>query len=173
MKIEKSGLQGATPGPNLSRHKGPMWFMLVLALIAGYFTFVRAYAKLTSPDWPVLSGQVLSSSMYQRTGRSRDWCLMLSYQYEFGGKLYKSRALGVSVIGDAGCHRERAVTERRLRRLAPGAPVQISYNPRSPAQAAVFITGLDPLDYFMAMIVLILTGGVAWEWHRLRQLSKW
>ncbi|MRX10330.1 DUF3592 domain-containing protein [Pseudoduganella sp. FT25W] len=167
-----SQTQGAvkTP-PDPALEQAFAWCLVLTALVAGYFTFARAWDKLASPHWPEAQAEVLRSSMYQRTGRARDWCLKLSYQYQVGGQVYQSSAMGVSRIGDAGCHREQAVTERRLQRLRPGALMTISYKPRAPETAAAFIIGLDPLDYGMSAIVLIVFGGGVRALRRLRKLS--
>ncbi len=98
--------------PALARMMG--WFLILSAILAGYFSFWRAYDKLTSPAWPVTSAEIVRSSMYQRTGKSQDWCVKLAYRYTVEGKAYRSARIGVSRIGNAGCHRDQAVTAWRL-----------------------------------------------------------
>lgn len=109
--------------PALARMMG--WFLILLAILAGYFSFWRAYDKLTSPAWPVTSAEIVRSSMYQRTGKSQDWCVKLAYRYTVEGKAYRSARIGVSRIGNAGCHRDQAVTAWRLASMAPGARIRV------------------------------------------------
>ena len=97
--------------PALARMMG--WFLILSAILAGYFSFWRAYDKLTSPAWPVTSAEIVRSSMYQRTGKSQAWCVKLAYRYTVEGKAYRSARIGVSRIGNAGCHRDQAVTAWR------------------------------------------------------------
>lgn len=59
--------------PALARMMG--WFLILSAILAGYFSFWRACDRLTSPAWPVTSAEIVRSSMYQarasrRTGAS-------------------------------------------------------------------------------------------------------
>ncbi|MEG2033778.1 MAG: DUF3592 domain-containing protein [Janthinobacterium sp.] len=140
--------------PALARMMG--WFLILLAIPAGYFSFWRAYDKLTSPAWPVASAEIVRSSMYQRTGKSQDWCVKLAYRYTVEGKAYRSARIGVSRIGNAGCHRDQAVTAWRLASMAPGARIRVHYRPGDPGDAAVFLASLDVLDYFGAGLALVL-----------------
>jgi hypothetical protein len=140
--------------PALVRMMG--WFVILLAIPAGYFSFWRTYDKLTSPEWPVTSAEIVRSSMYQRTGKSQDWCVKLAYRYTVEGKAYRSGRIGVSRVGNAGCHRDQAVTAWRLARMAPGARIRVHYRPSDPADTAVFLAGLDFLDYFGAGLALVL-----------------
>ena len=140
--------------PAMARMMG--WFLILLAILAGYFSFWRAYDKLTSPAWPVTSAEIVRSSMYQRTGKSQDWCVKLAYRYTVEGKAYRSARIGVSRIGNAGCHRDQAVTAWRLASMAPGARIRVHYRPGDPGDAAVFLAGLDVLDYFGVGLALVL-----------------
>ena len=140
--------------PAMARMMG--WFLILLAIPAGYFSFWRAYDKFTSPAWPVASAEIVRSSMYQRTGKSQDWCVKLAYRYTVEGKAYRSARIGVSRIGNAGCHRDQAVTAWRLASMAPGARIRVHYRPGDPGDAAVFLASLDVLDYFGAGLALVL-----------------
>ncbi|MDO8064878.1 MULTISPECIES: DUF3592 domain-containing protein [unclassified Janthinobacterium] len=140
--------------PALARMMG--WFLILLALPTAYFSFWRAYDKLASPAWPVTSAEIVRSSMYQRTGKSQDWCVKLSYRYSVDGKAYRSSRIGVSRIGNAGCHRDQAVTAWRLTSMAPGAHIRVHYRPRDPNDTAVFLAGLDFLDYFGVVLWVVL-----------------
>ncbi|MEX0144131.1 DUF3592 domain-containing protein [Massilia sp. LMS1-1-1.1] len=140
--------------PALARMMG--WFLILLAISAGYFSFWRAYDKLTSPTWPVASAEIVRSSMYQRTGKSQDWCVKLSYRYSVDGKVYRSSRIGVSRIGNTGCHRNQSVTAWRLASMAPGAHIRVHFRPSDPGDTAVFLAGLDILDYFGAGLALLL-----------------
>jgi hypothetical protein len=132
------------------------WFLILFAIAAGYFSFWRTYDKLTAPAWPVTGAEIVRSSMYQRTGKSQDWCVKLAYRYTVEGKAYRSSRIGVSRIGNAGCHREQAVTAWRLASMAPGARIRVHYRPSDPGDTAVFLAGLDFLDYFGAGLTVVL-----------------
>ena len=140
--------------PALARMMG--WFLILLAIPAGYFSFWRAYDKLTSPAWPVTSAEIVRSSMYQRTGKSQDWCVKLSYRYSVEGEAYRSSRICVSRIGNTGCHRDQSVTAWRLASMAPGARIRVHYRPSDPNETAVFLAGLDFLDYFGVAVALVL-----------------
>ena len=140
--------------PAMARMMG--WFLILLAIPAGYFSFWRAYDKFTSPAWPVASAEIVRSSMYQRTGKSQDWCVKLAYRYTVEGKAYRSVRIGVSRIGNAGCHRDQAVTAWRLASMAPGARIRVHYRPGDAGDTAVFLASLDVLDYFGVGLALVL-----------------
>lgn len=76
--------------------------------------------------------------------------------YTVEGKAYRSARIGVSRIGNAGCHRDQAVTAWRLASMAPGARIQVRYRPGDPGDTAVFLASLDFLDYVGVGLALVL-----------------
>lgn len=139
------------------------WFFILLSLPLGVFTFSRSADKIVSPSWPFTYGEVLSSDMYQRTGRSTDWCVRLRYQYTVDQNTFSTNRLSTSLIGNAGCDRDQEVIAARLRSMRPGDRIKVRYNSRNPEKGIIYSDGLDVLDYFLPGLVLLLLVGGLWQ----------
>ncbi|UMR28636.1 DUF3592 domain-containing protein [Massilia sp. MB5] len=145
------------------------WFLILIALPFAWFAFSRAHSQVSSHSWPMASAEVLSSSIYQRTGRRKDWCVKVSYRYRVQERLYTRNRPGVSIVGNSGCDVDKSVVQQWLSTLAPGSAVVVHYNPADPTQAAIQLVGLDMGDYVLCIVPLVFFATGAWG---LRQAKK-
>jgi len=137
-------------------NRGAGWLLFGLGLAFASFTVLRSVPKLQAHGWTGTTATVVSSALYARTGKSRDWCLKVGYAYTVDGRSYQNNRASPSRITSAGCDADRGAVEQSLARLAPGAPVPIFYDPQHPAVAARFIDPLDLLDYLCGAFALVL-----------------
>lgn len=152
------------PDPQLTKFFG--WFFILSALALGYFTFSRTIDKFTSKSWPSTQAEVLSSTMYESTGRSHVWCIRLRYRYVVGGREFSSIRSSTSIVTRAACDRDRGVIAARIERYQRGAMIKIRYEPSNPERAIVYVDELDLFDFLIPIIVIILfVGGV----HAIRE----
>ncbi|WBS00569.1 DUF3592 domain-containing protein [Pseudoduganella sp. SL102] len=139
------------------------WLFILSSLTLGFFTFSRSADKIASISWPFTYGTVLSSDIYQRAGRSTDWCVRLRYRYSVDGRIYVSNRLSTSLAGNAGCDRTKALITAQLQKIQPGNHIKVRYDPISPKIGIIYTDGLDVLDYFFACLVLVLLAGGLWQ----------
>lgn len=83
------------------------WLVVLLGLIILGIAAFDTVPKLRTYHWVSGTAQVTATDIYERTGRSHDWCGRVSYTYVVNGRTYRSRNLTSSIISDEGCHRNK------------------------------------------------------------------
>jgi hypothetical protein len=114
--------------------------------------------KIAAKSWVSGSARVLSASMYQRTGKTHDWCAQIRFEYAVNGKVYRNAQFSSGLVSDAACRKEKARTESFLRGVAPGTGIQIFYDPDAPEKSAIVRENLHWLEYFLLIASLALFG---------------
>jgi hypothetical protein len=133
------------------------WLILLLGLFILGIAALDSVPKLRAYHWVAGEARVVSTDMYQRTGKSHSWCGRISYTYLVGGRSYKSRELTSSIISDKGCHLDKARVTAWLASRPAGAVIRIFYDPAAPERAAIVRERLkwhDFLFWLMALSVL-------------------
>jgi len=137
------------------------WLSILLALAIGLYTVDRSVNKLASRTWPMTTATVLESSMYQRAGRSADWCVKLRYRYIVDGVAYTSSRTSTSVINSVGCNADKRLVDKRMQDLKSRLEMIIRYRPGNPAEAILYPADLDALDYFfLGLSAVFLFAGI-------------
>jgi hypothetical protein len=130
------------------------WLVLLLGVfILGVAAFTSV-PKLRAYRWVDGTALVAATDIYQRTGKSHDWCGRLSYTYIVDGHTYSSRNVSPSFITDVGCDLDKAKVAAWLTTLPAGAVIRIFYDPASPARAALVREGLKWHDFFFLLLAI-------------------
>lgn len=148
-----------------------VYFLLFIGLPVGYFTVANGVEKIRSASWPTVTGEIVRASIYERTGRTHDWCLKLDYRYTVDGKQYRRHYLTLPTTSSGACHRERAVVESWLPDLAPGTRIVVHHAPDDPSNAVLAIVGLDLLNYLPGGLLLIF-GAIVVDLVRTRRRER-
>ncbi|MBV7535006.1 DUF3592 domain-containing protein [Duganella sp. sic0402] len=133
------------------------WLSLLLGLFILGIAALDSVPKLRAYHWVAGEARVVSTDMYQRSGRSHSWCGRIRYAYLVDGRSYKSRELTSSIISDQGCHLDKARVAAWLAARPAGTSIRIFYDPAAPERAAIVREGLkwhDFLFWLMAIFVL-------------------
>jgi hypothetical protein len=128
----------------------PLWF----------FSLNRVFDKHASDSWPLAYGEVLSSQVYKRSGRSVDWCIKLRYRYVVGNQVLTSGRLSTSLMGTAACDRDKKVIDARFEQLHPGAKIAVRYKPTDPEKGIIYQDDLTGLYIFLALAAVLSASGI-------------
>jgi len=118
--------------------------------------------SLASRRWLQVSGQVISSQIGSRQTNGKTVCVpIVSYSYNFDGKLYQSESftfLGTSGgFGGAGLKWQ---VEQRLKAFTPNSSVNVFVNPKAPTEA-VLLPGVHWSQYSALIFFTLFCLGVA------------
>lgn len=139
------------------------WLLLFLAIFIGAIAAFDIAQKLRASSWLVVGAEVLSSDIYQRTGKSHAWCARVRYGYTVAGRAYQGDQRSQATISSAGCRRDRAKVEAKLATLPKGTPISIYYDPAYPSHAAIELEQLSWFDYLLsAMALWVFVSAVRW-----------
>ncbi len=137
------------------------WFFLLISLPIWILSLDRIVDRHASEAWPRTRGEVVSSEVYRRSGKSStDWCIKLHYTYVVNNEVFSSKRLSTSWMSSSACDRDKALIESRFERLRPGAPIRVRYNPARPGKAIIYLDDLTGLYIFLALALVLLAGGV-------------
>ena len=105
--------------------------------------------------WPTVQGQVLTRSVeerrtFTRRGNVITYVPKLRYEFEIAGQGYQSDSIQLG-LKDVGTCEE---TEQIIGAMAPGAPVQVHYDPEYPQFAVLQSAGQRPLQTIMGAVLL-------------------
>lgn len=146
------------PDPQLTKIFG--WCFLLMSIPLWFFSLNRVFEKHASESWPSTYGEVLSSQVYKRSGRSVDWCIKLRYRYVVGNQVLSSGRLSTSSMSTAACDRDQKAIDARFEPLQPGAKIVVRYNPANPEKAILYKDDLTGLYIFLALAAVLLGGGI-------------
>jgi len=130
------------------------WFLIALAVPLAIWVALRIYDKFDARSWPKASAEVVESELYERRGKSRDWCIKMAYRYEVDGQQFVSRRSATSLLTEAACDPSRAVIQARFEKRQPGDRITIRHHPREPGRAIAYVDGLDFADFFFPAVAL-------------------
>lgn len=137
------------------------WFLIVLAAPLAIWMALRIHDKFDARSWPKASAVVVKSELYERRGKSRDWCIKMAYRYEVGGQQFESSRSATSLMTESACDPSRAVIQARFEQRQPGDRITIRHHPRDPARAIAYVDGLDIVDFlFPAVALSVFAAGV-------------
>ena len=128
---------------------------LVLCAVAGLNTY-RNWELVH--DWPTADGQIVSADVYQTTAKRLLWRTTVYgvrwlVRYSLDNRIYISSAVLAYQSGN------RADIEMRATRLAPGAPVQVRYDPND--HGRIILTGRPVTESNPALVRLLEIAGTA------------
>jgi hypothetical protein len=120
-----------------------------------------------SRTWPSVGGRVTSGEVGSTTneGGLSVYRAKVRYEYEVFGRTFTGKRL---FFGDDAGWFQKAVAQDRVERYAVGTPVQVFYDPKSPARSALE-PGIDA-ELWKGLAVAVAVGAVA-AWLVLS--AKW
>lgn len=137
------------------------WFLIALAVPLAIWMALRIHDKFDARSWPKASAVVVKSELYERHGKSRDWCIKMAYRYEVDGQQFESSRSATSLMSEAGCDPSRTVIQARFEKRQPGDRITIRHHPRDPGRAIAYVDGLDIFDFFFPAVALsVFAAGV-------------
>lgn len=114
---------------------------VIVALVLGFIGLRQRARVNATKAWPTVSGQVLHSTVEARRshssegGYSTSYYPVVVYQYQVNGRAYQSNQINAgSPIGRGS---QRFVEQYVAENYAPGAVVQVYYDPENPQQAVL------------------------------------
>ncbi|MBN8644008.1 MAG: DUF3592 domain-containing protein [Planctomycetes bacterium] len=130
--------------------------ILIVGLVGGSATGMKAVQQMKSASWPTAEGTVIGGLVGESSGRRgrTNYTPEVSFRYSVGGVEYTSSR--VAVVTDS--HSSREAANRVVSKYAPGSNVTVKYDPANPGfgvleTAAGFDTFAQP--GMMAMLVII------------------
>ncbi|MET0207845.1 MAG: DUF3592 domain-containing protein [Burkholderiaceae bacterium] len=137
------------------------WFLIALAVPLAIWMALRIHDKFDARSWPKASAVVVKSELYERRGKSRDWCIKMAYRYEVDGQQYVSSRSATSLMTESACDPSRPVIQARFEKRQPGDRITIRHHPRQPGRAIAYVDGLDFVDFFFPAVALgVFAAGV-------------
>jgi hypothetical protein len=147
-------------------------FLMILTLVSLSFSSIIMARALNAKDWPVVQGQILSSSVVQGCGRFHNGPRpSVEYEYQFQGKLYQSGriALDTDFCSLVGLHSDIAS------HYSEGQTVRVYVNPERPYEAALLAGTIQATTVtnflFIACWLALSVYKVAAAW-RVRRRSE-
>ncbi len=127
----------------------------VLIIALPFYIFIDGTIRTWSAgSWPVAQGRVTAGRIATTTGTDSDGDpttshdVVVTFDYPVAGRrsrserLYLNTPASFSDLGDA---------RAELASYPVGAPLEVSYNPDNPQDAAVFIEGPSPFVFLIAI----------------------
>ncbi|AWL06820.1 DUF3592 domain-containing protein [Massilia oculi] len=130
------------------------WFLIVVAVPLAIWIALRIHDKFDARSWPKASAEVVKSELYERRGKSHDWCIKMAYRYEVDGQQFVSSRSATSIMSESACDPSRAVIQARFEKRQPGDRITIRHHPREPGRAIAHVDGLDIFDFLFPAVAL-------------------
>jgi len=109
--------------------------------------------------WPKAVGKVIASDAVRGCGKGSSYYPVVRYQYDVGGSVYESRRI---TYGNVGCG-SKSAAEAHAAEYRVGAPVEVHFNPVSPAdavlQTVVYQETWVGIVIMSALLVILLSLG--------------
>jgi hypothetical protein len=124
---------------------------LLIFVFIGIASLTRMIEKQNTESWPVTQAVVLNLSTYDLV-KSGARCVQLKYRYAIDGNAFVSDKISLSLAGTAACYRDEKIFDTLLMRFAPGAKIDIRYDPDDPGQSIIFFDDVDFSDIFLLIV---------------------
>ncbi len=142
------------------------WSLILLSLYFGGIGALNIEAKISSRNWITTSGTIISSDIYERNGRTHDWCSTIGYSYVVDGHIYTSVNNTSAIASSLGCDADRRKIEDDLDTMPIGGEIVVHYSPSQPSHAALKIEPLTWRDFYNVMLAAAMLGIVIFSFFR-------